>query len=176
MKGSRPCFLRLLCCAALFLAHTDGSVAQEQGIASYYHDKFHGRKTAGGGRYDRNRLVAAHRTLAFGTYVRVTDLSNGKHVVVRIEDRGPFRKKRVIDLSYEAARRLDLLVRGTARVRLEEVPVAADLSDWVCLRRPVYGIRQADLKSGFVWRAPGRVVLPEKKKRCFFSFFRRRAE
>ena len=173
MNGGMPCFLRLFFCAMLFVGRIAGAVAQEQGIASFYHDKFHGRRMASGSRYDRNRLLAAHRSLAFGTYVRVTNLSNGKHVVVRVEDRGPFRDKRSIDLSYEAARRLDFIVRGVARVRIEPVPAAVDLYEWDRLHSSVYGIRDADLKPEFIWRAPDRVKLPEKKKRKFLMFFRR---
>lgn len=91
----------------------------ETGIAAYYATAFHGRRTASGSIYDERDLTAAHRTLPFGTRVRVTHLENGKEVVVTINDRGPFTKGRVIDLSREAARRLDLIRDGVARVRLE---------------------------------------------------------
>lgn len=91
----------------------------EEGIAAYYATAFHGRRTASGATYDERELTAAHRTLPFGTRVRVTHLENGREVVVRINDRGPFTKGRVIDLSREAARRLDLIRDGIARVRLE---------------------------------------------------------
>lgn len=96
--------------------------AQEEGIASYYHKKFHGRKMAGGRIHDREELVAAHRTLPFGTYVRVTNLSNMKWIVVCIEDRGPFRKGWIIDVSEEAAEQLDFIRKGITKVRLEIVP------------------------------------------------------
>lgn len=91
----------------------------EEGIAAYYATAFHGRRTASGSIYDERDLTAAHRTLPFGTRVRVTRLENGKEVVVTINDRGPFTKGRVIDLSREAARRLDLIQDGIARVRVE---------------------------------------------------------
>jgi rare lipoprotein A len=89
----------------------------EQGLASYYGKEFHGRKTANGERFDMNGLTAAHRTLPFGTMVRVTNLSNDKSVTVRINDRGPFVEGRIIDLAMGAARQIDL--DGVARVRLE---------------------------------------------------------
>lgn len=89
-----------------------------EGIASWYGKDFHGKETASGETYNMYDLTAAHRTLAFGSRVRVTNLDNGKDVVVRINDRGPFTKGRIIDLSFEAARRLDMLSEGTARVEL----------------------------------------------------------
>jgi len=89
-----------------------------EGIASWYGKDFHGKKTASGETYNMYNLTAAHRTLPLGSRVRVTNLDNGKKVVVRINDRGPFEKGRIIDLSYEAARQLDMLHKGTARVKL----------------------------------------------------------
>ncbi len=91
----------------------------QTGIASYYGADFHGRKTANGEMYDRNGLTAAHRTLEFNTRVRVTNLSNGRVVVIRVNDRGPYAKGRIIDLSEEAGRQIGLDVSGTAKVRLE---------------------------------------------------------
>ena len=91
------------------------------GKASFYHRSFEGRRTASGERYDRHRLTAAHRTLPFGSRVRVTNLENGLSVVVEVNDRGPFRKGRVIDVSEEAARELGFYRAGTARVRVEEL-------------------------------------------------------
>lgn len=89
------------------------------GFASYYASRFHGAKTASGVRYDETSLTAAHRTLPFGTRVHVTNLGNGRSVVVTINDRGPFARGRVIDVSRRAARKLDFVRDGTARVRLE---------------------------------------------------------
>lgn len=91
----------------------------EVGVASYYAKALQGRRTANGERYDMQALTAAHPTLPFGSRVRVTNLDNGRSVVVRINDRGPFVEKRVIDLSYAAARELQFLTDGTTRVRLE---------------------------------------------------------
>ena len=90
----------------------------ETGQASWYGKAHQGELTASGERFDMNALTAAHRTLPFGTIVRVTHLKTGKSVNVRINDRGPFSNGRIIDLSYEAARRLGIVDRGTARVEL----------------------------------------------------------
>ena len=98
---------------------TAGHPAPEVGIASYYSQTLHGRRTASGERYDMRALTAAHPTLPFGSRVRVTNLANGRSVVVRINDRGPYVEERVIDLSYAAARELRFIGQGTTRVRLE---------------------------------------------------------
>jgi rare lipoprotein A len=92
---------------------------QMEGVASYYADEFHGRKTSNGEVFDMHSLTAAHRTLPFDTKVRVTNLDNGLSVVVRINDRGPFKDDRVIDLSLEAAKKIGLISNGTAPVKLE---------------------------------------------------------
>ena len=96
---------------------TDRSV--ETGMASYYADKFHGRKTANGETYDQNKMTAAHRTLPFGTRVRVTNIENDKSVELRINDRGPFVEGRIIDVSYRAAVELDFVRAGLTKVRVE---------------------------------------------------------
>ena len=88
------------------------------GMASFYGKQFNGRPTASGERFDMSQLTAAHRTLPFGSKVRVTNPANGKSVVVRINDRGPFHGNRVIDLSRSAAERLGLVQRGSGRVEL----------------------------------------------------------
>ncbi|MGB4704409.1 MAG: septal ring lytic transglycosylase RlpA family protein [Candidatus Saccharicenans sp.] len=93
----------------------------ETGIASWYGPEFHGRSTSSREIFDQNDLTAAHPSLPFGTLVLVTNLDNGRQVTVRINDRGPFVKGRIIDLSYAAARMLDMIGPGTARVRLEVV-------------------------------------------------------
>ena len=92
-----------------------------EGIASWYGPGFHGKQTASGERYDMNALTAAHQYWAFGTRVRVTLLSTGKSVVVRINDRFPGTKGRIIDISKGAATRIGLIGPGTGRVRLEIV-------------------------------------------------------
>lgn len=93
----------------------------ELGEASYYASKFNGRRMASGEIYDESQLTAAHRTLAFGTRVRVTNISNGRSVIVTIKDRGPSPRNRIIDLSERAARDLGFLREGIARVRVEVV-------------------------------------------------------
>lgn len=90
-----------------------------EGLASYYGARHHGNKTASGERFDQNALTAAHRSLAFGSRLRVTNLRNSKTVVVRINDRGPFNPKRIIDLSQKAAEQLDMLRDGVVPVRIE---------------------------------------------------------
>lgn len=92
---------------------------QLSGVASYYADEFHGRLTANGEVYDMHSLTAAHRSLPFNSVVRVTNLDNGMSVVVRINDRGPFKDDRVIDLSLEGAKRIGLIANGTAPVQLD---------------------------------------------------------
>jgi rare lipoprotein A len=91
----------------------------QTGIASWYGPGFDGKKTASGEIFNRRALTAAHKTLPFDTRVRVVNLENGKSVVVRINDRGPFVGNRIIDLSERAAREIDMIRSGTARVRLE---------------------------------------------------------
>ncbi len=97
----------------------------ETGIASWYGDPYHGRRAANGEIYDMDQLTAAHRTLPFGTRVRVKNLDNGSEVEVRITDRGPFIGGRIIDLSRAAARSIRMIGPGTARVRLEILDVPA---------------------------------------------------
>lgn len=90
----------------------------ERGIASWYGTKFHGRQTANGERYDMYGMSAAHKTLPLPCYVEVTNLDNGRRAIVRVNDRGPFHEGRIIDLSYAAASKLDVLKHGTARVEV----------------------------------------------------------
>ena len=89
---------------------------KQYGQASYYANKFHGRKTASGEVYNKNLYTAAHRTLPFGTMVTVVNTANNKKVKVKINDRGPFKKKRIIDLSYIAAKEIGLIQAGHAEV------------------------------------------------------------
>lgn len=93
----------------------------QEGIASYYAGRWIGRKTANGERYRAHDMTAAHKTLPFNTMVRVTNLRNGKSVIVRINNRGPYIKGRIIDLSIAAAREIDMVSRGIVRVRIEKV-------------------------------------------------------
>ena len=105
----------------LVLAMPAMSIADEEGTASYYADSLQGNSTASGEPYDRNELTAAHRTLGFGTMVRVINLENGQDVVVRINDRGPHVDSRIIDLSGAAAEKLGMLDAGEVNVRIEIV-------------------------------------------------------
>ena len=91
------------------------------GHASWYGDEFARRPTASGERYDPDKLTGAHRTLPLGSRVRVTNLQNGRSVLVTINDRGPYAGRRAIDLSYGAARALGMIQRGVTRVRIEVV-------------------------------------------------------
>ena len=93
----------------------------ETGLASWYGRKFHGRTTSSGEPFDMLQLTAAHRSLPIPTYVRVTNLTNGKRTVVRVNDRGPFHPDRIIDLSYAAAVKLGFHQAGTARVKVEVI-------------------------------------------------------
>ncbi|WP_068829520.1 septal ring lytic transglycosylase RlpA family protein [Pseudomonas sp. BMS12] len=92
---------------------------RDEGQASWYGAQHQGKPTASGERFDQNALTAAHRQLPFGTRVRVTHLGNGRQVTVRINDRGPFAKGRIIDLSRRAAEQLGMLRQGVAPVRIE---------------------------------------------------------
>ena len=98
---------------------TSNSGSSQSGIASYYGKGLHGSRTASGERHNRNEMVAAHKSLPFGTKVKVTNLSNGKEVVVKINDRGPFVKGRVIDLSYGAFSKIENPGKGITKVKLD---------------------------------------------------------
>lgn len=91
---------------------------EEEGIASWYGRDFHGKKTSNGETYDMYAMTAAHKTLPIGTYVKVKRLDNGKEIIVRINDRGPFVKGRIIDLSYKAASEIGIADSGTAKVEI----------------------------------------------------------
>jgi rare lipoprotein A len=100
----------------------------DRGIASWYGPKFHGRRTANGETYDQNDFTAAHRTLPFNTLVRVENIGNGKSVVVRINDRGPYIGDRIIDLSKKAAQHIDMVGIGTTEVNLVVLDPALEFS------------------------------------------------
>ncbi|MBR9882777.1 MAG: septal ring lytic transglycosylase RlpA family protein [Oceanospirillales bacterium] len=98
---------------------------RERGVASWYGEKFHGHLTSNGETYDMYKMSAAHKSLPLPTFARVTNLANGRQVIVRVNDRGPFHDDRLIDLSYAAAARLDMLGHGTARVEVEAIDPAS---------------------------------------------------
>ena len=106
---------------AAALAATDAA-AHQIGVASWYGPRFHGRRTANGEIFNQHEMTAAHRRLPLGTVVKVTNLDNGKSVVVRINDRGPYIKGRILDLSRAAAAELDMVEDGTVRVSIETLP------------------------------------------------------
>ena len=99
----------------------DSKGYRERGVASWYGTKFHGHRTSSGESYDMYKMSAAHKTLPLPTYARVTNLRNGKSVIVKINDRGPFHENRLIDLSYAAASRLGILGKGTGLVEVEAI-------------------------------------------------------
>lgn len=106
---------------SLIMFISAASFAQEFGLASYYSDSFQGLKTANGELYDKNKMTAAHNSYPYGTMIRVTRLDNSQSVVVRVNDRGPFIKGRIVDVSRKAAEQLDLIALGEARVKVEVV-------------------------------------------------------
>ncbi len=112
----RLIFTLLLCGTVLA-----GYAQTETGTASYYNDKFEGKQTASGEIYKASKMTAAHKTLAFGTQVKVTNLSNDRSVVVTVNDRGPFVEGRIIDLSRAAATKLGYIEQGVAEVKVEPV-------------------------------------------------------
>jgi len=119
-NGKIPLLSGTLAMAALLLpAVPSPGTASEVGTASFYGRDHAGRRTASGTRFNPAAMTAAHRRLPFGSRVRVTNLRNGRAVVVIISDRGPFARNRVIDLSYGAAHRLDFVRHGTAPVRVD---------------------------------------------------------
>ncbi|WP_058368921.1 septal ring lytic transglycosylase RlpA family protein [Psychrobacter sp. ENNN9_III] len=103
------------------VASNSVSKFKQTGLASWYGRKFHGRKTASGDTFDMNGLTAAHRSLPLNCYVKVTNKTNGKSVVVKVNDRGPFHGNRVLDLSYGAAKRLGITNKGVGNVSIERV-------------------------------------------------------
>ncbi len=117
--GATGCTKHVSVARPVSIGHT------ETGIASWYGEPYHGRKTASGEVYDMNSLSAAHRSMPFGTWVQVTNLGNAKHVTVRITDRGPFVHGRIIDLSRAAAQQIEMIGPGTARVRVKVVRAPA---------------------------------------------------
>jgi len=129
----------------------DNSGFTQQGIASWYGKKFHGRRTSSGETYDMYAMTAAHKTLILPAYVEVTNLGNGQKVVVKVNDRGPFHENRIIDLSYSAATKLDVVAKGTALVKIRVVGSG-------------YTYRRASEKRG----APVETISPDHSPGDFF--------
>lgn len=125
-KSGNPPFYEVLGERYFVLEDSDGY--REQGMASWYGAPFHGKRTSSGTVYDMHEMTAAHKTLPLPTLVRVTNLENGRSVVVTVDDRGPFVKNRLIDLSYAAAKELGIVQSGTGRVEVEAVRTRRVLS------------------------------------------------
>lgn len=104
-----------------YYVRSDNAGYVERGVASWYGPNFHGKRTSSGETYDMYAMTAAHKTLLLPAYVEVTNLGNGRKVVVRVNDRGPFHDNRVIDLSYAAAKKLDIVRNGTGLVEVRVV-------------------------------------------------------
>lgn len=139
MKNFR--WIIALCLSVFVIIFAEGQIV---GGASYYSNRFHGGRTTSGIRYHKDSLTCAHRTLPFGTYVKVRNLRNDKEVVVKVTDRGPHVRGRIIDLSYAAAKQLDFVSRGLARVEitvLDEkptvIPVDSMRADSVKMNLPL---------------------------------------
>jgi len=99
----------------------------EHGIASWYGSKFHGRRTSSGEPFDMYQVTAAHRSLPLPTYVEITNLDNDRKIIAKVNDRGPFHSKRIIDLSYAAAAKLGILAKGTGRVQVRALDPSLEL-------------------------------------------------
>ena len=125
----------LLALVTMAMLATPAWAINQRGIASWYGPRFHGQRAASGEVFNEHRLTAAHRTLPFGTVVRVTNLENGQSVVVRINDRGPYVKGTILDLSHAAAERLDMIKQGRALVALS-ILEGARLADVLVIRPP----------------------------------------
>ena len=153
--------MRKLIILGLLLCVSIGTQAAEEfGIASYYSDAFHGRKTASGELYHKDKLTAAHKTLPFGTLIRVTRLDNKTSVVVKVNDRGPYIKGRIVDISKAAAIKLDLIRDGKARVKIEVIEKGTE--DLVADTAPVPNLES--LKPEVTKPPVANLIIEEKKK------------
>ena len=158
-----------ICIAALLLITLSGSVLPQTagaqtytGKASYYGPGFHGRKCANGEVFDMYKLTCAHKTLPFGTRLKVTNLSNGKSTVVRVTDRGPYAKGRILDLSKAAAMEIDMIAAGVATVSIE---VITDEDDQLPHRPCI--IYEPDLSEEFKFEVP-KMNITTEWARSFF--------
>jgi rare lipoprotein A len=122
MLALKKTFLAASVIASLIgLMPSEASAFSQSGMGSYYGPKFHGKKTASGEKFNQNAMTAAHKTLPFGTRLKVTNMSNKRSVVVRVNDRGPFIRGRIVDVSTIAARQLGIVGRGVGRVRIQKL-------------------------------------------------------
>jgi len=132
-----------------YFPRADADGFRESGLASWYGDPFHGRKTANGETYDMHGVSAAHKTLPFNTVVKVRNLDNGREIQVRINDRGPFVRDRVIDLSYGAAKQIGLVGPGTARVDLIALGAVSNADEPVTAKRDYAPVDYSSVKFTF---------------------------
>jgi rare lipoprotein A len=121
----------------------------QEGKSSWYGNKFHGHKTSNGEVYDMYSMSAAHKTLPIPSYVKVTNKDNGKTAIVRVNDRGPFHEGRIIDLSFAAATKLDVIKTGTANVKIEYIAIdkPANIQDWHAIDSNQYYIQMVAVKN-----------------------------
>ena len=161
---SMPIFRRVKALAVLLLLFASMLAFADpdlQGYASWYGGKFHGRLTSSGEVFDTNTMTAAHKTLPFGTIVRVTNEDNGKTAIVKINDRGPFVEGRIIDLSRAAAMALDMVGQGVARVSLEIVDFATD-KDLYAIQVGAFALEGNAVRASMALQAAGFMVTTEK--------------
>lgn len=132
MNHGRKCFIYLVIIFLFFglsqSAYSQDDSQTQKGIASWYGTKYHGRPTSSGERYNKNEMTAAHNGFPFGTKVKVTNLVNNKSVILRINDRGPFKGPRIIDVSEAAAKKLDFRSHGLSSVKVEVLEWPEDAS------------------------------------------------
>ncbi|MCX2740682.1 septal ring lytic transglycosylase RlpA family protein [Pontibacter anaerobius] len=155
MNQNRKCFIFSLI-IFLFVGISQPTFAQNnssqpkvlKGEASWYGSRYHGRKTSSGERYNKNDMTAAHKTLPFGTKVKVTNLENNQWVILRINDRGPFVGDRIIDVSEAAARKLDFHSQGIGNVKVEVLDSKAELAAAIGFSFDVPSFAKNELNSG----------------------------
>jgi rare lipoprotein A len=152
---------RLILPLLLLVATIASADPEMDGIASWYGGKFHGRLTSNGEVFDTNEMTAAHKTLPFGTLVRVTNLDNGMTTIVRINDRGPFVEGRIIDLSRAGADAVGMVGIGVARVKLDIIGFETDKTLYA-IQVGAYGLEQNAEKARTALESAGFVVTIEK--------------
>jgi len=152
---------RMVLCLLLAAAAVASADPQLEGLASWYGGKFHGRLTSSGEVFDTNEMTAAHKTLPFGTMVKVTNLDNGETAIVKINDRGPFVEGRIIDLSRAAADALGMVGQGVAKVSLEILSFSTD-KDLFAIQVGAYGIEVNAQKAQTTLEGDGLIVTLEK--------------
>jgi len=140
---------------------------KQKGIASWYGKKFHGRRTSSGETYDMYAMTAAHKTLPLPTYVQVTNLKNGRRVIVKVNDRGPFHENRIIDLSYTAAAKLDIVKTGTGVVEIRAINAGQYAKESTPVRTVSYGVEQ---KGFYIQVGSFRELINAEKMRKMLGF------